>query len=70
MRIGMDPVRLTATCDFCWTINELTITAVADEQQVHCSTCGAELGSLGDLRRRNKMLARRDLDRTATAPLT
>ena len=57
-------VRLTATCDFCWTINELTISAVPDEQQIHCSTCGGSLGSLGELKHRTDDLRAREPDRT------
>jgi hypothetical protein len=59
-----DTVRLTATCDFCWTINTLTITDVPDEQQVHCSTCGGALGSLGELKHRHEEIKPRQPDRT------
>jgi hypothetical protein len=57
-------IRLMATCDFCWTINELTVSAVPDEQQVHCSTCGGALGSLGELKRRHEEVKAREPDRT------
>ena len=62
------PVHLTATCDFCWTINELTISDVPDEQQIHCSTCGGSLGSLGELKRRNEEFKDHEHDRRVTHP--
>jgi hypothetical protein len=65
MRRRDDPMRVTATCDFCWTVNELTIAAVPNEQPIHCSTCGGALGSLGELRHRNGMVASRELNASA-----
>ena len=61
-------VRLTATCDFCWTINDLTISDVPDEQQVHCSTCGGSLGSLGELKHRHEDPKTRESHRTSAHP--
>jgi hypothetical protein len=42
--------RLSVTCDFCHSSNELTLSNVAPEQQVTCSVCGGLLGSLAQLR--------------------
>jgi hypothetical protein len=49
MNFVASTVRLTASCDFCGTSNELTILDAYDHQPVSCSTCGGSLGTVADL---------------------
>jgi hypothetical protein len=45
-------IRLTVKCEFCDALNEMTLTGVADHEDVLCSLCGSQLGTVGSLRDR------------------
>lgn len=42
--------RLTVTCTYCDTVNDLTVVDVHEHQEVRCSRCGAPVGNVGQLR--------------------
>jgi transposase-like protein len=41
---------MTVECEFCHQTNELVANYVSETQEVHCSRCGGEMGTLKDLR--------------------
>ena len=52
MHVDAHPLRVSATCGYCATVNQLVVASIpSGEEEVRCSVCGGLLGTLGELPR-------------------
>ena len=52
MHVDAHPLRVSATCGYCATVNQLVVASIpSGEEEVRCSLCGGSLGALGELPR-------------------
>jgi hypothetical protein len=68
MNTAYETVRATATCTFCGSENHLTISEIKADQRVDCSTCGGQLGTIGDLVKKTKIRDGNTIEVTGTRP--
>jgi hypothetical protein len=52
MHVDAHPLRVSATCGYCATVNQLVVASIpSGNEEVRCSLCGGALGTLGELPR-------------------
>jgi hypothetical protein len=52
MHVDAHPLRVSATCGYCATVNQLVVASIpSGEEEVRCSLCGGLLGTLDELPR-------------------